>query len=108
MRASKDERPGSSFETAALRPPQDEGDGSSYVSMQAAERVDQSQNRKRHTDQPQQQVTSHEHASFTQVELRFNSGKRGFVPDGKKLTDRPRRRRQLFGKDRRPCESRDP
>jgi len=108
LRASKDERPGSSFETAALRPPQDEGDGSSYVSMQAAERVDQSQNRKRHTDQPQQQVTSHEHASFTQVELRFNSGKRGFVPDGKKLTDRPRRRRQLFGKDRRPCESRDP
>jgi hypothetical protein len=31
--------------------------------MQTAERVNQHQNRKRHTDQPQQQVTAHENAS---------------------------------------------
>jgi hypothetical protein len=34
------------------------------LSAQAAERIDQHQNRKRYTEQPQQQITSHEHASL--------------------------------------------
>jgi hypothetical protein len=41
------------------------------ISVQTAERVNQDKNGKRDTDQPQQQITSHENASG--VELRLNS-----------------------------------
>jgi hypothetical protein len=48
------------------------------VSVQTAERINQDKNGKRHTDQPQQQITPHELASGNdRVELRFNSGSKG-------------------------------